>query len=208
MAALLCLAAAPAAAAPPRAPPPAILRIARATRELSCTFLYAGLVRAAPPLSLFDDEAHADFFASPSLALRLHEAAKERAWPAALPATRRLAEPPGAVPVGEARSAEDRRGGASLAMCRQQLRAVAARRDELEEAIVHLLDPKVAPHFPAFDYAILLLFMSELHEGMQLPVACSEAVDLSLAYSGMDETYRYVNGVLAAYAREYKVKAG
>ena len=36
-----------------------------------------------------------------------------------------------------------------------------------------------------------------------LPVACKEAVDLSVAYGGMSDSHRYVNGVLGAYAREY-----
>ena len=49
---------------------------------------------------------------------------------------------------------------------------------------------------------VLLLFMSELHDGLPLAVACSEAVALSKAYSGAHHTM--VNGVLAAYAQDMK----
>jgi transcription termination factor NusB len=101
------------------------------------------------------------------------------------------------------KSAEDRRGAANRGLCRQQLERVEARRAELEAAIVDLVDAKVLPRLPAIDSAVLMLFMAELHEGLSLPVACSEAVDLSIAYGGMSDSHRYVNGVLGAYAREH-----
>ena len=47
--------------------------------------------------------------------------------------------------------------------------------------------------------SVLLLFMAELHEGLPLPVACSEAVELSVAYGGAKDFHRHVNGVLKAY---------
>ena len=256
--------------------PPAIVQIQRATRELSCTFLYSGLVRSCDPLTLFDSGAHQDWwFGSGNLSAALEEASSERTLsePAPLPPAPRpsfnsplleararratpsvrtrpgglqtLQEPEDAEPIGPATSATDRRGGANRGLCRQQLERVATRRPMLEKALIDLLDPKVAPQLPAFDCAVLLLFMAELHEGLPLPVACrcgrglrlfacirlasprrchvddssvsqpptcshvdsdhdrSEAVDLSVAYGGVGESHRYVNGVLASYTREY-----
>ncbi len=61
-----------------------------------------------------------------------------------------------------------------------------------------------APKLPAFDVAVLLLFLSELSSGsLPLAVACSEAVALSIAYGSDEaETHRHVNGLLGSYARE------
>ena len=87
---------------------------------------------------------------------------------------------------------------------RAKLEALDERRAELERAIDEMLDPLVAPTLPAFDLAALLLYLSEM-EADDLPtaVAGKEAADLSLAYSGDEkESFRYVQGVLAAYARE------
>ena len=67
-----------------------------------------------------------------------------------------------------------------------------------------MLDPLAAPKLPAFDLAIVLLFLSELEgDGLPVPVACNEAVALSVAYSGDEQgSHRHVNGLLASYARE------
>ena len=42
--------------------PPAIIRLQRATRELSASFLYAGLVRNIEPLDLFHESSHQDWW--------------------------------------------------------------------------------------------------------------------------------------------------
>ena len=77
--------------------------------------------------------------------------------------------------------------------------------EELEATIEQMLDPLAAPNMPAFDIAILLLFLSELEAtpDLPVPVACKEAVALSLAFSGDEHgSHRHVNGLLAAFARE------
>ena len=64
---------------------------------------------------------------------------------------------------------------------------------------------------PAFDVAVLLLFLSELEAAPDLPVpvACKEAVALSRAYSGDEQqSHRHVNGLLASYAREHLGRDG
>ena len=117
--------------------------------------------------------------------------------------------PPGvpedAVPDGDAVAADDLRSGASRGLVRAKLHALKRRRAEIEDAIDDMLDPLAAPKLPAFDVAVMLLFLSELTEAPDLPVpvACKEAVALSRAYSGDEQnSHRHVNGLLASYARE------
>lgn len=154
-------------------PPPAIVLIQRATRELSCAFIYSGIVRNCDPLQLFDDQDHQDWwFGSDNLSARLEEAAREREFvPSAplpsprpahrspllearakratrskqpLPANlRQLTEPENAEPIGDPSFATDHRGQANCGLCREQLERVAARRPQLETALQNLLDPKV-----------------------------------------------------------------
>lgn len=124
-----------------------------------------------------------------------------------LPNVQSLPEPSDGEPVGPATCADDRRGDANRGLCRQLLERVDARRAEMEGALLSLLDPAVTPQLPAIDCAVLLLFMAELHEGLPLPVACSEAVELSVAYGGAKDFHRHVNGVLKAYHEEYGLAA-
>lgn len=141
--------------------------------------------------------------ASPLLAARAHRAQRtRRAVPAALQTPPPV--PEGAVPDGPATAAADERSGASRALVRAKLLALRSRRLTLEAAIDEMLDPLAAPKLPAFDVAILLLFLSEMEEDdLPVPVACKEAVALSFAFSGDDQnSHRHVNGLLAAYARE------
>jgi hypothetical protein len=96
--------------------------------------------------------------------------------------------PEGAVPDGPATAAADERSGASRALVRAKLLALRSRRLTLEAAIDEMLDPLAAPKLPAFDVAILLLFLSEMEEDdLPVPVACKEAVALSFAFSGDDQ---------------------
>ena len=106
--------------------------------------------------------------------------------------------------MGEDTADADVRGRANEALCRQKLEAVGSRRAELEDSLRMLLGAHIAPTLPALDICCLLLCMAELHEGLPVPVAVSEAVALSRAYGdGGDEGYhRHVHGVLASYARE------
>ena len=113
--------------------------------------------------------------------------------------------PEGAEPDGPATSAADLRGSASRGLVAQKLRALQSRRAELEGAIDAMLDPLAAERMPAFDVAVLLLFLSELEEAPDLPVpvACKEAVALSVAAVGDEQnSHRHVNGLISAYARE------
>lgn len=112
--------------------------------------------------------------------------------------------PDGAVPDGPETSAVDRRSGASRGLVRGKLLALQPHRAALEEAIDEMMDPLAAPKLPAFDVAVLLLFLSELETtDIPVPVACKEAVALSVAYSGDEQkSHRHVNGLLASYARE------
>ena len=139
-------------------------------------------------------------FNSPLLANRARRAAKKTTTPP--PA---LQTPPpvpaGAQPEGEATSASDGRSGASRALVRAKLVALSERRHRYEMAIDAQLDPVAAPDLPAFDVALLLLFLCELEvEKLPVPVACKEAVQLSLGYS--EGGHRHVQGILGAYARE------
>ena len=112
--------------------------------------------------------------------------------------------PEGATPDGPSSTAPDLRSGASRGLVRAKLAALQPRRAALETAIDEMLDPLAAPKLPAFDLAVLLLFLSEL-EGAELPVpvACKEAVALSVAYSGDEQqSHRHINGLLVSYARE------
>ncbi len=132
-------------------------------------------------------------------------AKRERSTHRVLPAIRTLGVlPDGAEPEGPATRAADNRAGASRALVRQKLERLAPRRGELERAVHEMLDPLAAPKLPAFDVAVLLLFLSELSSGsLPLAVACSEAVALSIAYGSDEaETHRHVNGLLGSYARE------
>ena len=139
---------------------------------------------------------------SPLLAAR---AERERVKTRLPPPTLQTAPPipEGAVPVEDERSAPDRRGAASRALVKLKLSTLAERRETLEQAVSEMLDPLAAPKLPAFDVAVLLLFLSEIESGVPVPVACKEAAELSLAYSGDDQqSFRHVQGVLGAYARE------
>ena len=108
------------------------------------------------------------------------------------------------TPDGEPEVAPDVRSGASRALVRSKLAALQERRGRLERAIDDQLDPIAAPNLPAFDVAVLLLFLSELEHGeLPVPVACKEAVSPSVAYSGdAQQSHRHVQGILGAYARE------
>ena len=132
----------------------------------------------------------------------------------------RLTTPPpvpdGGELVGEDEVAPDRRSGASRALVGAKLKALHGRRDDLEAAIDDLLDPLVAPSMPAFDIAVLLLFLSEVIDGLPVPVACKEASQLSVAYGGTGEDdgqkpprngklvakVPHLYGVIGAFARE------
>ena len=88
---------------------------------------------------------------------------------------------------------------------RAKLEALRDRRAHLEAAVDEMLDPLVAPTLPAFDLGCLLLYLCEMEaEDLPTTVACSEAGDLSLAYSGDmgEKSFRHVQGLLAAYAKE------
>ena len=145
---------------------------------------------------------------SPLLAARAKRATPtKRLLPGLLQKTKKL--PPGvpedAVPEGDAVAADDLRSGASRTLVRAKLEVLQRRRTEMEDAIDDMLDPLAAPKLPAFDVAVMLLFLSELTEAPDLPVpvACKEAVALSRAYSGDEQnSHRHVNGILASYARE------
>ena len=142
-------------------------------------------------------------FNSPLLAARAARARKTVQMP--LPTLQSRAPiPEGAEPEGEPTAAKDVRSGASRALVRKKLLALRERRVRLERALDAQLDPMAAPKLPAFDIAVLLLFLCELETAeLPVPVACKEAVELSVAYSGDDqESYRHVQGVLGAYARE------
>lgn len=117
--------------------------------------------------------------------------------------------PPGlpedAEPEGAAVAADDLRSGASRGLVRAKLLALQKQRGAFEAVIDDMLDPLAAPKLPAFDVAVLLLFLSELaaNDDLPVPVACKEAVALSVAYSGDEQnSHRHVNGLLAAFARE------
>ena len=141
--------------------------------------------------------------ASPLLAARARRAQKtKRLLPADL--RRPAPVPAGAVPEGPETSADDVRASASRGLVRAKLAALQPRRAALEQAVDEMLDPLAAPKLPAFDLAIVLLFLSELEgDGLPVPVACNEAVALSVAYSGDEQgSHRHVNGLLASYARE------
>ena len=219
---------------------PAVVRIERASRELTASFIYESLVSGREPLELFDDEGHQEFWfsrGSKSVAAELQDAAKDgfvaEAKPIAPPekpekfnspllAARaerarktvqlplptlqsKLPEnvPADAIPEGDAIAADDTRSGASRALVRAKLIDLQERRPRLERAINDQLDPLAAPNLPAFDIAVLLLFLSELESALPVPVACKEAVALSVAYSGDEQqSYRHVQGILGAYARE------
>ena len=146
--------------------------------------------------------------AVPLLANRAERArVKTRVLPADLMNTLSLHGqlPEGAEQVGEDTADADVRGRANEALCKQKLEAVGARRPELEDSLRSLLGAHIAPSLPALDVCCLLLMMAELHEGLPLPVAASEAIALSRTYGdGGEEGYhRHVHGVLASYAREY-----
>ena len=140
--------------------------------------------------------------ASPLMEARARRA--QRTVPRSAPAFERAAPPipEGAEPVGEEEQDADHRGLASAKLCRRLLEGVGGRRPELERAVLALATPQLQEELPAIDCGVLLLFMSELHDGLPLAVACSEAVALSKAYSGAHHTM--VNGVLAAYAQDMK----
>ena len=99
--------------------------------------------------------------ASPLLAARAKRAQRTRR---ALPAD--LQTPPpvpeGAVPEGPSTAAADLRSGASRGLVRAKLLALQSRRAEFEQTISEMLDPLAAPKVPAFDVAVLLLFLSEV----------------------------------------------
>ena len=101
--------------------------------------------------------------ASPLLAARARRAQRTKRT---LPADLQTAPPvpEGAEPEGPATSAADLRSGASRGLVRAKLQALQPRRAELEAAIDEMLDPLAAPKLPAFDVAVLLLFLSELEE--------------------------------------------
>ena len=103
---------------------------------------------------------------------------------------------------GEARDREHSLRRVPRALFDGLLEGVGGRRPELERAVLALATPQLQEELPAIDCGVLLLFMSELHDGLPLAVACSEAVALSKAYSGAHHTM--VNGVLAAYAQDMK----
>lgn len=142
--------------------------------------------------------------ASPLLAARARRAQKTKR---VIPPTLRngLPVPEGAVPEGPSEAEPDLRSGASRGLVRAKLEALTARRAVFESAIDEMLDPLTAPKLPAFDLAAMLLFLSEM-ESDDLPtsVACKEAGDLSVAYSGdmEQQSFRHVQGLLASYARE------
>ena len=118
-----------------------------------------------------------------------------------------LPVPEGAVPEGPETAAEDLRSKASKGLTRAKLAALQANRAAYEETIDSMLDPLAAANLPAFDVAVMLLFLSELEasdeEDLPVPVACNEAVALSVAYSGDEQkSHRHINGLLVSYARE------
>ena len=145
--------------------------------------------------------------ASPLLAARARRAQPTKRFVTAAPLQTAAPLPNGAEPLGPAESAPDSRGGASRALVRQKLSELHSRRGQLEAAVGEMLDPLVAPSLPAFDLAVLLLFLSEVAGGLPVPVAAKEAAMLSGAYSGdangvEPQSVRHVQGVLGAYARE------
>jgi len=231
-----------AALARPKAPSPAIVRLERAARELSTTFVYEGLVRACDPLDLFVDDAHQGFWfeasksvveadlasatidktyetakevpvkpaevesASPLLAARAKRAQKTKRFVTAAPLQTAAPVPEGAEAVGPEESASDHRTSASKALVQRKLTQLQARRNDLDAAVDEMLDPLVAPDLPAFDVAVLLLFLVEIENGLPVPVACKEAAMLQAAYSGdassEQKSVRHVQGVLNSYATE------
>ena len=145
--------------------------------------------------------------ASPLLVARSRRAQPTKRIVTAAPLQAKLKLPAGAEPLGPPESAPDTRSGASRALVRQKLSALHSQRAQLEAAVSEMLDPLVAPSLPAFDLAVLLLFLSELASGLPVPVASKEAAMLSAAYSGdangkEQQSVRHVQGVLGAYARE------
>ena len=139
---------------------------------------------------------------SPLLAARAKRAQRTKL---AVPLKKlRVPVPDGAQPEGPETSATDTRSAASRGLVRAKLLALQPRRAELEEAIGVMLNENAATNLPAFDVAVLLVFLSELESStLPVPVICKEAVELSRAYSGDEQgSHRHVNGLLASYARE------
>ena len=159
--------------------------------------------------------------ASPLLAARARRAQKKthvrsQALQTAVPV------PEGAEPTGPAEGGLDRRARASRALVGQMLQRLQPRRDHLEAAIEELLDDDIAHSLPAWDVAVLLLFLSEVTDGLPVPIACKEASALCSTYSdagpladrhaarqqhGGDgerksHTRSYLHNLLGAYAQD------
>jgi N utilization substance protein B len=85
------------------------------------------------------------------------------------------------------------------------VRGVAARADELDALIGRLAHGWTLERMPALDVEVLRVACYELADRPDVPtgVILSEAVDLASRY-GTDDSAQFVNGVLAAAARELR----
>ncbi|MBQ8540359.1 MAG: transcription antitermination factor NusB [Clostridia bacterium] len=81
----------------------------------------------------------------------------------------------------------------------------AERKNELNEKIAPLLKKWDVARLPKVSLAILQLAIYEIDNMDDVPdrVAVNEAVELAKAY-GEDDTYKFINGVLAEYLKNKK----
>ncbi|MFM7069152.1 MAG: transcription antitermination factor NusB, partial [Actinomycetes bacterium] len=84
-------------------------------------------------------------------------------------------------------------------------RGVFAHRVDIDRTIDRLAHGWSIERMPLLDLAVLRLGCFELEHTPETPtgVVLSEAADLAAEY-GTDDSARFVNGVLAAAAREYR----
>lgn len=82
---------------------------------------------------------------------------------------------------------------------------VAEQREELDEVITRYAKGWTIPRMPVMDVVVLRIAIFELQRRADVPrgVVLSEAVDLASRY-GTDDSARFVNGVLAAIAKDVR----
>lgn len=89
-----------------------------------------------------------------------------------------------------------------LEYMKQVVFGTAEMKDELNEKIAPLLNKWDVARLPKVSLAILQLAIYEIDNMDDVPdrVAVNEAVELAKAY-GDDDTYKFINGVLAVYLK-------
>ncbi len=98
--------------------------------------------------------------------------------------------------------AEEEMGKKDIEYMKQVAFGCAEKKDELNEKIAPLLKKWDVARLPKVSLALLQLAIYEIDYVDDVPdkVAVNEAVDMAKKY-GEDDTYRFINGVLAEYLK-------